>query len=495
MTSFQRRTRRAFVWLLFIPIALAVLSFWAAGRYRNSIFWVSHTKDVLVAVDDLLVTLTHAESSQRGFLLTGGEPFRLRYVRARDQVPAKLAALRQLTTDNAKQKANLNQLSSAIEGRLKHMEQVLALRSKGRLPQAQAVEAMYEGAALMQGIRQTCSALTAEETRLLAERTGVRQKTEIEVGACFTFGISISVFLLYGAYGLIQEYAAKRDQAEAEIRTLNRELESRIQDRTAELEGVNRQLRQSNEDLTNFAYVASHDLQEPLRGVAGYAALLGRKYEGKLDEQADEYIRHVVQGAKRMQTLIQDLLAYARAGTDKLKCEVVDMEVALDRAKENLKLAIAECRAQITNDPLPELKVDAGKLTQVFQNLIGNALKFSKPGTPPVIHIRACTGERECVFIVIDEGIGFEPEYAERIFVMFKRLHGIGAYTGTGTGTGMGLAICKRIVEAHGGRIWAESEPGVGSKFFFTLPVEEGRKKLNEHGEIRHQGLQEAKEA
>jgi light-regulated signal transduction histidine kinase (bacteriophytochrome) len=166
------------------------------------------------------------------------------------------------------------------------------------------------------------------------------------------------------------------------------------------------------------------------------------------------------------------------------------MQIALDRAKENLKLAIAESRAQITNDPLPELNIDIGKLTQVFQNLIGNALKFSKPGACPVIHIRACTSERECVFVVTDEGIGFEPEYAERIFVIFQRLHRVGAYSGTG----IGLAICKRIIEAHGGRIWAESEPGVGSKFFFTLPIKEGPKKPNEYGQI-DQILQETKEA
>jgi two-component system, chemotaxis family, sensor kinase Cph1 len=167
------------------------------------------------------------------------------------------------------------------------------------------------------------------------------------------------------------------------------------------------------------------------------------------------------------------------------------MEAVLDRAKENLKLAIAERRAQITNDPLPELEVDAGKLTQVFQNLIGNALKFSRPATPPVIHIRACTNERECVFVVSDEGIGFEPEYAEKIFVIFQRLHGIGAYTGTA----IGLAICKRIVEAHGGRIWAEPEAGVGSKFFFAVPVKHWSKKPNEHSEICDQILQGTKEA
>jgi light-regulated signal transduction histidine kinase (bacteriophytochrome) len=209
-------------------------------------------------------------------------------------------------------------------------------------------------------------------------------------------------------------------------------------------------------------------LQEPLRTVGSYASLLARRYEGKLDEQADKYIRHLIDGAKRMQTLIQELLAYSRAGTDALNYEAVDMATVLGRAEDNLRLAIAERHAHITKDLLPSVEVDAGRLAQVFQNLIGNALKFGKPDEPPAIHIGSWRHQGEWVFVVSDNGIGFEPQYAQKIFLIFQRLHHVGAYTGTG----MGLAICKRIIEAHGGRIWAESQPGSGSRFFFTLPAQ-----------------------
>ena len=266
----------------------------------------------------------------------------------------------------------------------------------------------------------------------------------------------------------MRQYAQERDEAESKIQDLNKDLQSRIEERTAELQETNERLVRSNKDLTQFAYVASHDLQEPLRTVGSYAGLLGRRYEGKLDDQADKYIRFIVDGAKRMQNLVQDLLAYSRVGTQALKFEPTDMNTVLQQAKDNLRLAIAERSAKIISDPLPHTISDAGMMTQVLQNLIGNAVKFSKPGESPVVQVSAKREGNELIFSVRDNGIGFESKYAERIFVIFQRLHQVGAYPGTG----IGLAICQRIVEAHGGRIWAQSEPGNGSTFSFTLPAE-----------------------
>lgn len=473
-TSLQHRTRRAFIWVLIVPVALGVFTLAAAQRYRSSIAWVSHTKDVLAAGDDLLLTMTDAQSDQRGFLLTGNEAFLSQYAAARDKLPGKLVVLRQLTNDNPKQQANIRRLSSLIQVRVSKMEKVLALRPGGHLPEVQAIEAILSGTTLMAQIRQEFSDIADEENRLLAERIRKERLIEIELGSLFAIGIATSLFLLYGAYRVIQQYAAMRDDAEEAIRTINANLETRIRERTAELEGVNRMLARSNRDLTQFAYIASHDLQEPLRTVGSYAGMLARKYEGKLDEQADKYIRFVVDGAMRMQNLVRDLLAYSRAGTGALNREFVNVSLVLERAKESLHLAITEHKAQITTDSLPAVSVDAGRLAQVFQNLIGNALKFSKPEESPAIHIGAWRDTREWVFVVSDNGIGFEPEYAQKIFVIFQRLHRVGAYTGTG----LGLAICQRIIETHGGRIWAESEPGVGSKFFFTLP-DTGERNMN----------------
>ncbi|MBV9084835.1 MAG: CHASE3 domain-containing protein, partial [Acidobacteriaceae bacterium] len=461
------RTRYAFAWVLAIPILLGLISFWAAARHRASIVWVSHTKDVILVLENLQAAMDRAESSQRGFLLTGEEPYRAQYVKKRDELLGKIAAVRELTSDNPAQQANVARLLPAVRERIQMMEHVLAVRHEGRLPDTVAADAMRRGTALMGDIRQICAAMAAEETRLLEERILAQRRTEIEVAVCFVLGILISVGLLYYAHRLIERYSSERARAEAELRALNAELELRVRERTAALEAKNQELMRSNQDLTRFAYIASHDLQEPLRTVASYAGLLGTRYHGKLDGKADKYIGFVVNGAKRMQALIQDLLAYSRLGTQPLNIRPVDMEGVLRDVLENLRVAILERRARITHDPLPSLNADAGRLAQLFQNLIGNALKFAKNDETPTVHIGCWQFGDDWVFSVRDNGIGFDPQYAERIFILFQRLHQVGAYSGTG----MGLAICRRIVELHGGRIWAESEPGAGSTFSFTLPA------------------------
>jgi light-regulated signal transduction histidine kinase (bacteriophytochrome) len=229
------------------------------------------------------------------------------------------------------------------------------------------------------------------------------------------------------------------------------------------------ELARSNAELEQFAYITSHDLQEPLRMVSSFVQLLEKRYKGRLDGDADDFIMYAVDGANRMDRLITDLLAYSRVGSRGREFKQVLSEVVLDHALSNLQVAIEQSGAVITRDPLPEVIGDDIQLTQLFQNLIGNAIKFCMD-RPPCIHVSADQQGNKWVFSVRDNGIGIATEYFGRIFSIFQRLHNRKDYPGTG----IGLAICKKVVERHGGRIWVESEPGVGSIFFFTIPAQRG---------------------
>jgi signal transduction histidine kinase len=266
---------------------------------------------------------------------------------------------------------------------------------------------------------------------------------------------------------LLTETVAQRTQ---ELQEMNEQLQldiARRQRAEARLIQQAQELARSNAELEQFASVASHDLQEPLRVVISYLQLLAENYHGRLDADADEFIAYAVDGAQRMQQLIVDLLAYSRAGTRSTEFAPTACEQVLARVLVDLHMAIAESGAVVTHGPLPTVQADATQLGQVLQNLLGNALKF-RSTQPPRIHVAAEKRGTEWTFMVRDNGIGLEPIYAERIFGLFQRLHSRTAYPGTG----MGLAICKKIIERHGGRIWVESEPGYGATFFFTLPAE-----------------------
>jgi light-regulated signal transduction histidine kinase (bacteriophytochrome) len=224
------------------------------------------------------------------------------------------------------------------------------------------------------------------------------------------------------------------------------------------------ELKRSNEELSQFAYIASHDLQEPLRMVSSYTQLLAQRYAGRLDADADEFIAFAVDGATRMQRLIQDLLAYSRIGTERMEVRQISSQTALDRALANLGGAIEESGVRITNDPLPTLPADKTQLIQLFQNLIGNAIKY-RGASDPKVHISARETRGRWQFSIRDNGLGIESQYHDRIFGMFQRLHNRNEFSGTG----IGLAICRKIVERNGGEISVSSEPGRGSTFHFSL--------------------------
>jgi light-regulated signal transduction histidine kinase (bacteriophytochrome) len=245
-----------------------------------------------------------------------------------------------------------------------------------------------------------------------------------------------------------------------ELQIYREKLEELVKQRTAELE-------RSNHELQQFAYVASHDLQEPLRMVASFVQLIADKYSDKLDEKGLNYIHFAVDGAMRLQNLIQGLLSYSRVESTAQISEATDCNEVLQDVKQNLFPLITETQAEIIIDHLPVVMADRIQMMQLFQNLLGNAIKF-RGADKPRIHISVTESSENYIFSVKDNGIGIEPQYAERIFVIFQRLHHRDAYPGTG----IGLAICKKIVERHGGRLFVQSEPGKGSTFMFTLPKE-----------------------
>lgn len=257
-----------------------------------------------------------------------------------------------------------------------------------------------------------------------------------------------------------------RKKAEEKLMQAHDHLEEQVEERTIELQNTIKELERSNQELQQFAYVSSHDLQEPLRMVISYLQLLERRYRGELDDKADKYIDFAVDGALRMQNLIEDLLAFSRVTTHAKKFESVDSETVLNGVLSNLDVLIKENGAVITHDPLPTVMADSTQLSQVFQNLISNAIKFRGEETPE-IWISAKKEEDRWVFSVADNGIGIDPKHSERIFKVFQRLHKRREYSGTG----IGLAVVKRIIERHGGEIWVESELGKGSTFYFTIPI------------------------
>ena len=257
---------------------------------------------------------------------------------------------------------------------------------------------------------------------------------------------------------LVRELQEELNQTNRELLGLTIELEDRVAARTAELE-------RSNEELEQFAFVVSHDLQEPLRTITGFLGLLETRSRDKLDDKERSYLRHVVGGAERMRHLIADLLEYSRVGTQGRELEPVDTGRVLDEVVEGLLALLESSGGRIERGELPTVHGDPLLLAQLFQNLLGNALKFRGESAPQV-RVEARWSEGRWELSVRDNGIGFPPDQADRIFQVFQRLHGRDAYPGTG----IGLAICRRIVRRHGGWIWAESEPGEGTTFLFTLP-------------------------
>ncbi len=477
MQALFQRSQRFIVWLGILPLLLAFASYRTSSQHIASVEATLSTDEFIRRLDELLSTLQDAETGQRGYLLTGQQRYLDPFSDAQEDLPLRLAQMEVLATRNGIPRQEVTKLHSLVDQKMSELRRTIDLRRKQGAEAALAEVETGRGEQYMTEIRSLIGGWEDEQFSTFQQRWERQHRGEDQLRVVLALGVLGGILLLVLAYRFNVLYARERDQAEEQIRRLNSGLEGHVRERTAELEARTKDLEQrtaelqrSNADLTHFAYIASHDLQEPLRMVGSYMGLLARRYQGKLDETADRYIEFAVDGANRMQALIQDLLTYSRAGTQALEKKPVALDDVAATALKNLDMAVTESGAVVRFENLPVVQADQSKLTQVMQNLVGNAIKFRKPEVRPEITIGARLTERAWLITVIDNGIGFEPKYSDRIFQVFQRLHGVGKFPGNG----IGLAICRRIVEHHGGHLWASSEPEVGSTFFFTLPIVTG---------------------
>jgi signal transduction histidine kinase len=443
----DRKIQLAFGSAILTLLVVGVISYHAMAVSSESDRWVRHTHEVLESLQDLLSSMQDLESSSRGFVLTGKESYLETYRASISRTEQEKTIVTSLTVDNPAQRLQIPKLERLAAQEIQLAGRVIDLRRTNGLEAAVDAIQNGEGQRIMEDYRELIREMEDDEQRLLVLRDAVAKRRLGQTRGVLILGTLLGLFVAVAAGWSVQRDSTQRLFAE----------ESLLQ----KVEELNR----SNEELQQFAYIASHDLQEPLRMVASYTQLLSRRYKGKLDSNADEFISFAVDGASRMQRLIKDLLAYSRVGTKAMDLLDTSSEEALQQALINLRGAAEESGAQVTHDPLPIVVADEMQLIQLFQNLVGNAIKYQNPGVPRVHISAARNGEKRWTFSVRDNGLGIDSQYFERIFGMFQRLHKREEFEGTG----VGLAICKKIVERHGGSISVESQLGHGSTFRFAL--------------------------
>ena len=472
--GFQRTSQSILIGLALGGALLAVAVRQTMVEQRRSAAAVDHTQATLEKLEELLSAVKDAETGQRGFLLTGVDEYLQPYQAAASIINQRVSDLDQLTADNPAQIRRVHDFRILLDRKMAELGETIQLRRTNGLAAALSIVQMGEGRKSMAELRRVAGELKAQEVHTLHARMAAQQNADAHLSVFISIAVLLYLVLLVVLFVLNIDYVRERDHAELQIRHANDALEARVAERTREIEEKTRELEQrtaelerSNADLEAFAYAASHDLQEPLRMVSNYTGLLAHRYRGKLGDDADLYITYASDSAIRMQHLVDDLLRYSRAGTEALHRDQVSMQEVLDEALSNLEDTIRQNSAVITHDRLPEVFADRIKLVQVLQNLISNAIKFRKRDETPRVHISVQRSKRAWIFSVADNGIGFDTKYSDRVFTMFQRLHGVGEYSGNG----IGLPLAKRIIQHHDGRLWAESEIGKGSMFFFSLPA------------------------
>lgn len=448
--------------LLLIAVGF-VMSFYNYSQYNKANKEVERTSRTINTLDVILSLVKDAETGVRGYVISGDDLFLESNTTARLQLPGRLRALRALVADDASQRQRTDTLVQLIDAKLSIGDRQIQARRANRV-----VERGYllVGKVRMDRIREQVARMIASEQRLMqARNSGVNDSFRNTL--LVTLALSVLTFVtLIISYNLLAAELTRRQRNEDQLRGYEEELRDRI-----------RQLEASNEDLERFAFVASHDLQEPLRKIQSFGSLITQRSETVLDGEARLFLRKMMQSARRMSELIKDLLNFSRISADKDEFKPVRVADSIQRVLDDRELVIKALGAVVEVERMPVVQAIPSQIDHLFTNLIGNALKFVRPGITPVVRIRAepINGDQlpELIptqkyyrFTVADNGIGFDEKYAEHIFGVFQRLHSKSTYEGTG----IGLAICKKVVMYHKGYITARSQPGEGSSFVVVLP-------------------------
>jgi signal transduction histidine kinase len=456
--SVPEKTRRRLAFLFSLPAAFSLVFFGVELLSERTNIRLLEIQNLQTSVSELNLLAKDAESSERGFLLTGDRSYLRPLVEAAALLPSRIQLCKAYAATRPELIPGIQEVAQDVQSQFNHAQKLLDTQHEKSF--AAAIDLVKAGES-----EKTMSALEGSMNKLLGQIHDIEQANLDRLRDLnrwtfifFSVGTMVMIAVMVWLYNALLSYLYARDDAREQLEKVNSDLQNRIDNRTRELEEMNSELQQ-------FAYVASHDLQEPLRTITSFSQLLGSRYGGKLDADGEEFIGYIVTASRRMTDLINGLLQLVRLRKSNQPIAAVPFERLLEDAEISLQAAIRESEARIEHGPLPALVVDSVQFSQVLQNLLSNAIRY-RSAAPPVIKIQARRDRGNWIFSVADNGCGFDQEFAERIFGLFQRLHGRDV-----EGTGLGLSISRKIVERHGGRIWAESREGEGSTFFFSLPV------------------------
>lgn len=470
------------VWIMALAAAITFFAVSAVLAYRsidvitqNNIA-INNTLQTINLIKDLNRELLAAESSQRGYLLTKDPEYLEPYRQTLSVVNKLLMQLAESTAAFSEQKAYFASLRGYVTDKVGEMQRIVALTDREEIRAAIKQVKTDKGIELMRAISQLLVEMEQQELQRFYKSKAIAAENREFILMALLLANGIGLALSLGVFYTWYRNSTKVAELNSALASANAELEEKVGVRTQALLQYSEELQRSNRELEEFAFVASHDLQEPLRKIRAFGDRLRQKFSAELGEVGADYVARMQAASERMSALIDDLLSFSRVTTKQRPFIAVDLNEIMHSVLDDLDFAIDDSGAQIHIDPLPVIDADGLQMTQVFMNLITNSLKFHLPDNRPVVTVTsesnvvsplADDNRHWCRLQFADQGIGFEAQYAERIFSLFQRLHGRGEYSGTG----IGLALCRKIIERHGGSISAQSEPGEGAVFTILLPM------------------------